>query len=246
MTAGSLEARAAFLFRLRERGIRDLAVLRAMEAVPRDAFVPHRYADLAARDIALPLPCGQTLSEPSLVARMLEALGGGARAPRAGGRVGVGLRHRGPGPASAARCWASSASAPSPRPPRRGWRASASPNAVRGLGRRARGAARPRPLRPHPGPRRPAATRGPGGPDELARAARAGRHDRLRDDRVRRATDRARSPAGGGRRGGLDLAPVRRPRGSARSTTARPCCCERASSLRAVYVPGGNGARDSS
>lgn len=74
MTAGSLEERAAFLFRLRERGIRDLAVLRALEAVPRDGFVPHRYADLAARDIALPLPCGQTLSEPSLVARMLGAL----------------------------------------------------------------------------------------------------------------------------------------------------------------------------
>ena len=75
MTAASLEARAAFLFRLRARGIRDLAVLRALEAVPRDAFVPHRYADLAARDIALPLPCGQTLSEPYIVARMMEALG---------------------------------------------------------------------------------------------------------------------------------------------------------------------------
>ena len=74
MGAASLEARAAFLFGLRARGIRDAAVLRAVEAVPRDAFVPHRYADLAARDIALPLPCGQTLSEPSLVARMLEAL----------------------------------------------------------------------------------------------------------------------------------------------------------------------------
>ena len=77
MTAGSLEAKAAFLFRLRAKGIRDLAVLRAFESVPRDAFVPHRYADLAARDIALPLPCGQVLAEPSLVARMLEALGVG-------------------------------------------------------------------------------------------------------------------------------------------------------------------------
>ena len=71
---GSLEAKAEFLFRLRARGVRDLALLRALEAVPRDAFVPHRYADLAAKDIALPLPCGQTLSEPSLVARMLETL----------------------------------------------------------------------------------------------------------------------------------------------------------------------------
>ena len=75
MVAPTLEARAEFLYRLRARGIRDLPVLRAMEAVPRHAFVPHRYADLATRDVALPLPCGQVLSEPFVVARMLEALG---------------------------------------------------------------------------------------------------------------------------------------------------------------------------
>ncbi len=74
VTAAGLEAKAAFLFRLRARGIRDIAVLRAMESVPRDSFVPHRYADLAARDVALPLPCGQTMTEPFVVARMLEAL----------------------------------------------------------------------------------------------------------------------------------------------------------------------------
>lgn len=74
VTAASLEAKAAFLFRLRARGIRDLAVLRAMETVPREVFVPHRYADLAAKDVALPLPCGQTMSEPFVVARMMEAL----------------------------------------------------------------------------------------------------------------------------------------------------------------------------
>lgn len=72
--AAGLEAKAAFLFRLRARGIRDISVLRAMESVPRDSFVPHRYADLAARDIALPLPCGQTMTEPFVVARMMEAL----------------------------------------------------------------------------------------------------------------------------------------------------------------------------
>ena len=74
MTTGSLEAKAAFLFRLRARGIRDLSVLRAMEAVPRHVFVPHRYADLAAKDVALPLACGQTMAEPSVVARMVEGL----------------------------------------------------------------------------------------------------------------------------------------------------------------------------
>ena len=68
------EAIAEFLLRLRVKGVRDLAVLRAMEAVPRQHFVPHRYADLATRDLALPIACGQTMSEPFLIARMLEAL----------------------------------------------------------------------------------------------------------------------------------------------------------------------------
>lgn len=68
------EATAAFLLALRERGIGDLDVLRAMETVPRELFVPHRYIDLASRDIALPIACGQTMPEPFLVARMMEAL----------------------------------------------------------------------------------------------------------------------------------------------------------------------------
>lgn len=68
------EAKAAFVLRLRARGIRDLALLRALEKVPREIFVPHRYVDLARRDLALPLGCGQTLSEPWLVARMIEAM----------------------------------------------------------------------------------------------------------------------------------------------------------------------------
>lgn len=68
------EVKAAFVLGLRARGIRDLALLRALERVPRDIFVPHRYIDLAGRDLSLPIGCGQTLSEPWLVARMVEAL----------------------------------------------------------------------------------------------------------------------------------------------------------------------------
>jgi protein-L-isoaspartate(D-aspartate) O-methyltransferase len=68
------EAKAALVLQLRSRGIRDLALLRAMEKVPRDIFVPHRYADLAARELSIPIGCGQTLSEPWLVARMIETL----------------------------------------------------------------------------------------------------------------------------------------------------------------------------
>jgi protein-L-isoaspartate(D-aspartate) O-methyltransferase len=59
---------------LRARGIQDLNLLRALEVIPREIFGPHRFADLAHRPIALPLRCGQTLPEPWLTARMIEAL----------------------------------------------------------------------------------------------------------------------------------------------------------------------------
>ena len=54
--------------------MRDLAVLRAFEIVPRARFVPERHAALAARDLPLPLACGQTTYEPWLLARAVEAL----------------------------------------------------------------------------------------------------------------------------------------------------------------------------
>ncbi|ACB96272.1 protein-L-isoaspartate(D-aspartate) O-methyltransferase [Beijerinckia indica] len=68
------ETKAAFLLRLRSGGIRDLALLRALEIVPREIFVPQQFADFAGRDLALPLPCGQTMTAPSLLARMIAAL----------------------------------------------------------------------------------------------------------------------------------------------------------------------------
>ena len=71
---GSPQAVMAFLLRLRARGISDVGVLRALELVPRDLFVPIRYRDLAWRDMALPIACGQTMPEAWLVARMMEAL----------------------------------------------------------------------------------------------------------------------------------------------------------------------------
>jgi protein-L-isoaspartate(D-aspartate) O-methyltransferase len=67
-------AKAAFLLRMRARGVQNLDILRALERVPRELFVPHIYADLARRDLAVPIDCGQTLSEPLLIARMIEAL----------------------------------------------------------------------------------------------------------------------------------------------------------------------------
>lgn len=65
---------AAFVLALRERGVRDTAVLRAMERVPRERFAPPGLLAYARQDIALPLPCGQTMSAPSVVAAMLGAL----------------------------------------------------------------------------------------------------------------------------------------------------------------------------
>lgn len=72
--AEAVEA-AAFVLSLRALGMRDKAVLGAMERVPRDLFAPRRYRDLARSDVALPLPCGQTMTAPSVVATMLTALG---------------------------------------------------------------------------------------------------------------------------------------------------------------------------
>ncbi|MEH3116454.1 MAG: protein-L-isoaspartate O-methyltransferase [Methylorubrum populi] len=65
---------AAFVLLLRERGVRDTAVLRAMERVPRERFAPPALRAHARRDIALPLACGQTMTAPSVVAAMLGAL----------------------------------------------------------------------------------------------------------------------------------------------------------------------------
>ena len=65
---------ASFVLSLRARGIRDTAVLGAMERVRRDLFAPRRFADLARTDVSLPLACGQTMTAPSTVATMLVAL----------------------------------------------------------------------------------------------------------------------------------------------------------------------------
>ncbi len=77
--SGVAQATMQFLLGLRGRGIRNVEVLRALETVPRELFVPHRLVDLAWRDIGLPIACGQSMPDPFLVARMCEALGVAAR-----------------------------------------------------------------------------------------------------------------------------------------------------------------------
>ena len=68
------EIRMGFLLDLRRRGIVDQRVLRAMDQVPRENFVAPDHADAAYADQALPIDCGQTISQPYVVAYMTEQL----------------------------------------------------------------------------------------------------------------------------------------------------------------------------
>jgi protein-L-isoaspartate(D-aspartate) O-methyltransferase len=63
-----------FQLALRRRGISDQAVLRTMEAVPREVFVAAGDRGHAYRDSALGIACGQTISQPFVVAYMTEQL----------------------------------------------------------------------------------------------------------------------------------------------------------------------------
>ena len=67
--------RMQFMLDLRRRGISDQAVLRAMDEVPREHFVESSLIGEAYFDRALPIACGQTISQPYLVAYMTEQLG---------------------------------------------------------------------------------------------------------------------------------------------------------------------------
>jgi protein-L-isoaspartate(D-aspartate) O-methyltransferase len=66
--------RMEFMLTLRRRGISDQAVLRAMDEVPREHFVDPRNAEAAYADHAMPIACGQTISQPYVVAYMTEQL----------------------------------------------------------------------------------------------------------------------------------------------------------------------------
>lgn len=73
-------------------GIKDPKVLAAMRRVPRHKFVPSRYSAMAYNDIPLPIDRGQTISQPSLVALMTEALAleGAKKVPEKVLEVGTG------------------------------------------------------------------------------------------------------------------------------------------------------------
>lgn len=74
MTEADAERKMQFLFALRSRGVRDTRVLEAMEKIDRGAFMTGVFAERAYEDMPLPIPCGQTISQPSVVGLMTQAL----------------------------------------------------------------------------------------------------------------------------------------------------------------------------
>lgn len=73
------ERKMRLLFALRSKGVTDKAVLTAMEKVDRGLFVQGIFADRAYEDTPLPIICGQTISQPSIVGIMTQALEVGPR-----------------------------------------------------------------------------------------------------------------------------------------------------------------------
>ena len=71
---------ARLVLALRSQGVTDPVVLSAIEKTPRDLFTPDLFRDRAWEDIALPIACGQTISQPFIVGLMTQAL---ALEPRA-------------------------------------------------------------------------------------------------------------------------------------------------------------------
>ena len=68
------DAKMQFLFALRSHGVTDQSVLQAMEKIDRGAFVKGYFNERAYEDMPLPIPCGQTISQPSVVGLMTQAL----------------------------------------------------------------------------------------------------------------------------------------------------------------------------
>jgi protein-L-isoaspartate(D-aspartate) O-methyltransferase len=68
------ERKMRFLFGLRSKGVTDARVLTAMERVDRGLFVRGHFAGRAYDDMPLPIACGQTISQPSVVGLMTQAL----------------------------------------------------------------------------------------------------------------------------------------------------------------------------
>ncbi len=73
------ERKMQFLYALRSKGVTDNRVLSAMEKIDRGPFIRGYFADRAYEDMPLPIACGQTISQPSVVGLMTQALKVSAR-----------------------------------------------------------------------------------------------------------------------------------------------------------------------
>ena len=72
--ASEAERKMQFLYALRSKGVTDARVLGAMEAIDRGPFIRGLFAERAYEDMPLPIACGQTISQPSVVGLMSQAL----------------------------------------------------------------------------------------------------------------------------------------------------------------------------
>jgi len=90
----SERTRARMVGRLREKGIGDRRVLDALGAVPRHLFVEEALASRAYEDTALPIGFAQTISQPYVVARMLESLIADQKSPGKVLEVGTGCGYQ--------------------------------------------------------------------------------------------------------------------------------------------------------
>ncbi|MEE4187040.1 MAG: protein-L-isoaspartate(D-aspartate) O-methyltransferase [Roseobacter sp.] len=73
------ERKMQFLYALRSKGVTDRRVLSAMEVIDRGPFIRGIFAERAYEDMPLPIACGQTISQPSVVGLMTQALKVSAR-----------------------------------------------------------------------------------------------------------------------------------------------------------------------
>ena len=74
MTGPAAETKMQFLYALRSMGVTDKRVLQAMEEIDRGPFIRGLFAERAYEDMPLPINCGQTISQPSIVGLMTQAL----------------------------------------------------------------------------------------------------------------------------------------------------------------------------
>ena len=68
------ESKALLMLKLRQNGVSDPKILNSIEAIDRSSFISKSFQNRSLEDIPLPIECGQTISQPSLVAFMIQQL----------------------------------------------------------------------------------------------------------------------------------------------------------------------------